>query len=51
MEEFSGPGRVTAGSAPVAERSERKLEKGMYVVSRSQGIEARVVADIRLIHD
>jgi hypothetical protein len=44
LEEFSGPATVTEG-APAP-----KPEKAMYVVSRNQGIDARVVADIQLIH-
>ena len=57
LEEFSGPVTVTEGTgtakegAPAAATAARKIEKAMYVVSRNQGMDARVVADIRLVHE
>ncbi len=50
LEEFSGPVTVIDGAAQPATAA-RKIEKAMYVVSRNQGMDASVVADIRLVHE
>lgn len=50
LEEFSGPVTVTETPTPTSAEP-KKVEKAMYVVSRNAGLDARVVADIRLVHE